>query len=67
MYLKLFLLVNSFLVNNKLLYPVISECRVIKTPQELEVLRYVNRVSSDAHKELMRRIRPGWMEYQAER
>lgn len=26
--------------------------RVFKTPQELEVLRYVNRVSSEAHKEV---------------
>uniref|UniRef100_H2ZPY4 Xaa-Pro dipeptidase n=1 Tax=Ciona savignyi TaxID=51511 RepID=H2ZPY4_CIOSA len=53
---------NSFTVNNELLHPVISECRVIKTEQELQVMRYVNRVSSDAHKELMRRIRPGWMD-----
>uniref|UniRef100_H2ZPY0 Xaa-Pro dipeptidase n=1 Tax=Ciona savignyi TaxID=51511 RepID=H2ZPY0_CIOSA len=58
--------ISSFTVNNELLHPVISECRVIKTEQELQVMRYVNRVSSDAHKELMRRIRPGWMEYQAE-
>lgn len=26
--------------------------RVFKTPQELEVMRYVNRVSSEAHKEV---------------
>lgn len=58
--------ISGFQVNNQLLYPAISECRVIKTPEELEVMRYVNRVSSEAHKELMRRIRPGWMEYQAE-
>uniref|UniRef100_H2ZPY3 Xaa-Pro dipeptidase n=1 Tax=Ciona savignyi TaxID=51511 RepID=H2ZPY3_CIOSA len=55
--------ISSFTVNNELLHPVISECRVIKTEQELQVMRYVNRVSSDAHKELMRRIRPGWMDY----
>ena len=54
-------------MNNEILHDVISECRVIKSEEELQVLRYVNRVSSEAHKEIMRRIRPGWMEYQAER
>jgi len=58
--------ISNFTVNNKLLYPVISECRVFKSPEELEVLRYVNGISSEAHKQVMRRIRPGWMEYQAE-
>ncbi|XP_076808730.1 xaa-Pro dipeptidase-like [Clavelina lepadiformis] len=58
--------ISAFNVNNTILHPLISECRVIKTEQELQVLRYVNRVSSEAHKEVMKRIRPGWMEYQAE-
>jgi len=58
--------ISNFTVDNKLLHPVISECRVFKSEQEMEVMRYVNRVSSEAHKEIMRRIRPGWMEYQAE-
>jgi len=48
------------------LFEVITELRVIKTEAELEVLRFANRVSSEAHKEIMRRIRPGWFEYQAE-
>ena len=30
-----------------------SFSRVFKTPQELEVMRYVNRVSSEAHKEVI--------------
>lgn len=50
-----------------MLYPEICECRVFKSEAELRVMRYVNQVSSEAHKEIMRRIRPGWMEYQAER
>lgn len=40
--------------------------RVIKSPAEIEVLRYVARVSSDAHKQVMKKIRPGWHEYQGE-
>nr|CAB3264778.1 xaa-Pro dipeptidase [Phallusia mammillata] len=58
--------ISEFNVNNMILHKNISECRVIKTDLELQVLRYVNRVSSEAHKEVMRRVRPGWMEYQAE-
>ncbi|KAG8143849.1 putative Peptidase D protein, partial [Naja naja] len=40
-----------FTVNNTILHPEIAECRVIKTDMELEVLRYTNKISSEAHKE----------------
>ena len=39
---------------------------MIKTELELQVLRYVVRVSSEAHVEIMRSILPGMMEYQCE-
>jgi Xaa-Pro dipeptidase len=39
---------------------------VIKTPKELEVLRYVVRISSEAHKVVMKLMRPGLTEFQAE-
>uniref|UniRef100_A0A669D3H1 Xaa-Pro dipeptidase n=1 Tax=Oreochromis niloticus TaxID=8128 RepID=A0A669D3H1_ORENI len=42
--------ISRFQVNNTLLHPVIVDCRVVKTDMELEVLRYTNRVSSEAHK-----------------
>ncbi|KAG8193287.1 hypothetical protein JTE90_003774 [Oedothorax gibbosus] len=58
--------IGKFRVDNKALYPVITECRVFKTAAELEVLRYINRISSEAHKEVMRRIRLGMKEYQLE-
>lgn len=58
--------IENFKVDHSILYEVISECRVFKTPFELEVLRYANRISSEAHKEVMRRIRPGMKEYQLE-
>ena len=49
-----------------LLHPVIAELRVFKTDMELEVIRYTNRISSEAHMEVMRKIKPGDMEYQME-
>lgn len=39
---------------------------MIKSPAEIEVLRYVCKISSDAHKTLMRTMRPEMVEYQAE-
>ncbi|PKK25775.1 xaa-Pro dipeptidase [Columba livia] len=50
--------ISQFNVNNKILHPEIAECRVIKTDMELEVLRYTNKISSEAHKEVLREI-PG--------
>uniref|UniRef100_A0A8C9TRW6 Xaa-Pro dipeptidase n=2 Tax=Scleropages formosus TaxID=113540 RepID=A0A8C9TRW6_SCLFO len=58
--------ISRFQVNNTLLHPVIVECRLIKTDMELEVLRYTNRISSEAHKEVMRNMQPGKMEYEME-
>mmetsp|Transcript_25149 Transcript_25149/g.35237 ORF Transcript_25149/g.35237 Transcript_25149/m.35237 type:complete len:493 (+) Transcript_25149:71-1549(+) len=58
--------INTYAVDTELLFPEICECRVIKTPLELELMRYVNYVSSKAHIEVMKSIRPGLMEYQME-
>uniref|UniRef100_A0A6Q2Y3C5 Xaa-Pro dipeptidase n=1 Tax=Esox lucius TaxID=8010 RepID=A0A6Q2Y3C5_ESOLU len=58
--------ISQFKVNNTLLHPVIVECRLTKTDMELEVLRYTNRISSDAHKEIMKKVKPGLKEYEME-
>jgi len=58
--------ISNFTVDNKMLFPVIAECRVFKTQMELDVIRYSNKISSDAHKEVMKHIRPGMKEYQLE-
>uniref|UniRef100_A0A8D8V8X3 Xaa-Pro dipeptidase n=1 Tax=Cacopsylla melanoneura TaxID=428564 RepID=A0A8D8V8X3_9HEMI len=58
--------IEKFQTDNKILFPVIAECRVIKTDLELNVLRYASRISSEAHRSVMRKISPGMHEYQAE-
>lgn len=58
--------IDQFRVDNKILYPEICECRVIKSPEEIEVLRYVCKISSEAHKTVMRSMSPGIPEYRAE-
>uniref|UniRef100_A0A2K6F733 Xaa-Pro dipeptidase n=1 Tax=Propithecus coquereli TaxID=379532 RepID=A0A2K6F733_PROCO len=46
--------ISKFNVNNTILHPEIVECRVFKTDMELEVLRYTNKISSEAHREVSR-------------
>jgi Xaa-Pro dipeptidase len=57
---------DEFSVDTNLLYPIIAELRVFKTDAELEVLRYASKIASDAHKEVMRHIKPEMYEYQLE-
>uniref|UniRef100_A0A8C7ZXU7 Xaa-Pro dipeptidase n=1 Tax=Oryzias sinensis TaxID=183150 RepID=A0A8C7ZXU7_9TELE len=40
--------------------------RLLKTDMELEVLRYTNRISSEAHKMIMKNVKPGQKEYEME-
>jgi Xaa-Pro dipeptidase len=58
--------IDELRTDTALLYPAIVECRVRKTATEIELLRHVNRVSSAAHVEVMRRCKPGLYEYQLE-
>ncbi|XP_075976769.1 dipeptidase C [Anticarsia gemmatalis] len=58
--------INDFKVDNEILFPIIAELRVIKTPEEIEVMRYVCKVSSDAHKQVMLYAKPELKEYQCE-
>ena len=51
--------ISEFKTDSKVLHPIISELRVIKTEEELNVLRYVADVSSKAHMQVMRHIKPG--------
>lgn len=59
---------EKFAQDSDILYEKIAECRVIKSPEEIEILRYVAKVSSDAHKKVMRMpfMKEKHYEYQAE-
>jgi len=57
---------SEFTTNRGLLHPIIAELRVVKTDMELEALRYANKISSAAHMHVMRTVKPGMREYQAE-
>ena len=53
-------------VDRETLLPLMAECRVTKSPAELAVMRYVVGVTAEAHKAVMRTVKPGMMEYQLE-
>jgi Xaa-Pro dipeptidase len=57
---------EAFKTDLATLHPHLVECRVLKSADELRLLRWVNEVSSAAHVEVMRQCRPGMMEYQLE-
>ncbi len=45
---------------------VLDDLRTIKTAEEMEVLSGAIDITVEAHREVMRRVEPGWKEYQIE-
>ncbi|XP_010541025.1 PREDICTED: xaa-Pro dipeptidase [Tarenaya hassleriana] len=48
------------------LHPILTECRVIKSNLELQLIQFANDISSEAHVEVMRNTKVGMKEYQLE-
>lgn len=40
---------ENFEIDLNTLHPILTECRVIKSEQELSIIQYANDVSSEAH------------------
>ena len=55
---------SQFETDRALLHPIMTECRVKKSRMEMDVLRYACKISSIAHMDVMRTIKPGMKEYQ---
>ena len=58
--------IGAYTLDDKILHPALFEARVTKTEWEKKALRFANKMSSAAHVHVMRKIRPGMMEYQME-
>lgn len=54
------------LQDDSTLFPIFAECRVIKSQTEQALLEHVTQITSFAHAYVMRNMKPGMMEYQAE-
>ena len=57
---------EDFKIETETLYQALCESRCKKNPEEVELMRYVSKISSRAHVEVMRACKPGMMEYQLE-
>jgi len=53
-------------VDNEKLKVAIDGCRLIKTDEELKLMRYVNKITSYAHNEVMKSCKPGMKEFELE-
>lgn len=40
---------ENFEIDLNTLHPILTECRVLKSEQELSIIQYANDVSSEAH------------------
>ena len=58
--------IENFKTDLEILHPELVECRVRKSAEELELLRWINSISSDAHVAVMKHCKPGMYEYQLE-
>jgi Xaa-Pro dipeptidase len=58
--------ITSFSTDLEILHPELVECRVHKSDEEIYLLRWINKIASDAHIQVMRSCRPGTYEYQLE-
>ena len=52
--------------NDTQLYEILNECRVRKSEEEINVMRYICKISSEAHVRVLREIKAGNKEYQIE-
>lgn len=58
--------IENLLENSNFLYEVLAETRVIKSDREIEILQYTSKVTCEAHIEVMKKIKPGCNERDAE-
>jgi Xaa-Pro dipeptidase len=58
--------IETFRVDNGVLFPIIVNLRSIKTEKEIQLMKHINKVSCYAHAWVMQQTRPGMMEFQQE-
>jgi len=57
---------SNYKADNDLLYTVLCDTRAIKSKEEIEILRFVNQMSSEAHIRVLKNAKAGLKEYQIE-
>lgn len=49
--------IESFKLNNNVLYNIVCDCRAIKSERELNLLRFINNISVEAHTYVMQQVK----------
>lgn len=57
---------DAFTIDKTFLFEELSEIRVFKTQKEIELLAWINSISSDAHVKVMQLCKPGLSQHQLE-
>jgi len=57
---------GNYRADKDVLYPILSECRVIKSKKEIDLMRIIGQVSSDIHVLCMQNNQAGLKEFQIE-
>lgn len=57
---------KGIVCDEKILFPILAECRVQKSQKELDLIRYCTEITSLGHVWTMQKMKPGMMEYQGE-
>jgi len=58
--------IEDFRVDNGVLYDALVDCRVIKSTKEIDLLKHINSISSEAHCWILSKACPGMYEFQLE-
>ncbi|DAZ98684.1 TPA: hypothetical protein N0F65_008810 [Lagenidium giganteum] len=58
--------IDKFTRDYDILHQELVQCRLVKSEKELDLMRFINELSSQAHIEVMKAMRPGKMEFHAE-
>lgn len=53
---------SKYTVNNAEVHPILTDCRVHKSEEEIEVIRIAAQAAAEGHIEVMRHCKPGIME-----
>ena len=53
-------------VDDKFMHNILSESRVIKNDEEIEIMRWASKITCEAHCNVMRNVKPGQRESQLE-
>ena len=53
------LLESDFKTDDQMMHNVLCESRVVKTKEEIEIMRWASKITCEGHKQVMKNVKPG--------